>query len=156
MEHSYWVGDYKQAIYRFRGSDITLTKAIVDSISTKINGCNTKPLETSYRSLPEIVEVCNETFKRTFCGVLEKRAIVLNKHRINDKHIDSLRYWDLRDSNGPGLVNHIAYLVQQGEKPSDIAVLGRTNDKLNDIAQALNDNHGVPTSSDGITCPSCQ
>lgn len=150
MEHSYWVGDYKQAIYRFRGSDITLTKAIVDRISTRINGCNTEPLETSYRSLPDIVEVCNETFKRTFDGVLEKKAIELNQHRKNDEHINSLRYWDLRDTEDSGLVNHIAYLVQQGVKPNDIAVLGRTNDKLNDIAQALNDNHGVPANRENV------
>jgi len=71
MEHSYWVGDYKQAIYGFRGSDITLTKAVVDRIATGENGCDTETLDTSYRSLPGIVEVCNETFKRTFKGVLD-------------------------------------------------------------------------------------
>ena len=35
MEHSYWVGDYKQAIYGFRGSDIALTKAVVDRVARK-------------------------------------------------------------------------------------------------------------------------
>lgn len=35
MEHSYWVGDYKQAIYGFRGTDVELIKAVVDRISKK-------------------------------------------------------------------------------------------------------------------------
>ena len=35
MEHSFWVEDYKQAIYGFRGSDIALAKAVVDRISLK-------------------------------------------------------------------------------------------------------------------------
>lgn len=150
MEHSYWVGDYKQAIYRFRGSDITLTKAIVDRISTGVNGCDTETLDTSYRSLPDIVDVCNETFKRTFKGVLDESAIVLKKHRENDKQIQTLRYWDLRDPEGPSIINHISYLVQQGVKPSDIAVLGRTNDRLNGIAQVLTDKHGIPANRENV------
>ena len=150
MEHSYWVGDYKQAIYRFRGSDITLTKAIVDRISTGVNGCDTETLDTSYRSLPDIVDVCNETFKRTFNGVLDESAIVLKKHRENDEQIQSLRYWDVVDEEGPGIVSHISYLVQQGVKPSDIAVLGRTNDRLNCMAQVLTDNHGIPANRENV------
>ena len=53
MEHSFWVGDYKQAIYGFRGSDIALTKAVVDRISLKEDGCDTDTLDTSWRSLPD-------------------------------------------------------------------------------------------------------
>ena len=144
MEHSYWVGDYKQAIYGFRGSDITLTKSVVDRISMGGNGCDTETLDTSYRSLPEIVEVCNETFKRTFAGVLDENAIVLKKHRTNEDNIKSVRYWDLEDPDGPGLALHIASLVQKGVKPNDIAVLGRANDPLNKLAQFLSDNFSIP------------
>ncbi len=32
MKKSYWVGDYKQAIYGFRGTDTELVKAVVDTI----------------------------------------------------------------------------------------------------------------------------
>ena len=62
MEHSFWVGDYKQAIYGFRGSDIALTKAVVDRISLKEDGCDTDTLDTSWRSLPDIVQVNNAIF----------------------------------------------------------------------------------------------
>ena len=150
MEHSFWVGDYKQAIYGFRGSDITLTKSVVDRISTGANGCDTETLDTSYRSLPDIVDVCNETFKRTFAGVLDESAIVLKKHRTNDEHIKSVRFWDMEDPDWPGLASHIAYLVQQGVKPNDIAVLGRANDPLNKLARTLTDTFGIPANREDV------
>ena len=144
MEHSYWVGDYKQAIYGFRGSDITLTKAVVDRIATGENGCDTETLDTSYRSLPGIVEVCNETFKRTFKGVLDEGSIVLKTHRTNDEKIRSVRLWDMEDPESVGIADHIAYLLKQGVKPSDIAVLGRTNAPLDALAGILMGTYGIP------------
>lgn len=144
MEHSYWVGDYKQAIYGFRGSDITLTKAVVDRIATGENGCDTETLDTSYRSLPGIVEVCNETFKRTFKGVLDEGSIVLKTHRTNDEKIRSVRLWDMEDPESVGIADHIAYLLKQGVKPSDIAVLGRTNAPLDALAGILTGTYGIP------------
>ena len=151
MEHSYWVGDYKQAIYGFRGSDITLTKAVVDRIATGQNGCEmAKPLDTSYRSLPDIVKVCNETFKRTFAGVLDEKSITLKEHRENKESITSLRYWDLSTQEDVGLPHHIAHLIQQGVKPSDIAVLGRANAPLNEMAGVLTDNFGIPASRENL------
>ena len=151
MEHSYWVGDYKQAIYGFRGSDITLTKAVVDRIATGQNGCEmAKPLDTSYRSLPDIVKVCNETFKRTFADVLDEKSITLKEHRENKEGITSLRYWDLSTQEDVGLPHHIAHLIQQGVKPSDIAVLGRANAPLNEMAGVLTDNFGIPASRENL------
>ena len=151
MEHSYWVGDYKQAIYGFRGSDITLTKAVVDRIATGQNGCEmAKPLDTSYRSLPDIVKVCNETFKRTFADVLDEKSITLKEHRENKEGITSLRYWDLSTQENVGLPHHIAHLIQQGVKPSDIAVLGRANAPLNEMAGVLTDNFGIPASRENL------
>ena len=144
MDHSYWVGDYKQAIYGFRGSDITLTKAVVDRIATGENGCDTETLDTSYRSLPGIVEVCNETFKRTFKGVLDEGSIVLKTHRTNDEKIRSVRLWDMEDPESVGIADHIAYLLKQGVKPSDIAVLGRTNAPLDALAGILTGTYGIP------------
>lgn len=143
MEHSYWVGDYKQAIYGFRGSDITLTKAVVDRIATGENGCDTETLDTSYRSLPGIVEVCNETFKRTFKGILDEGSIVLKTHRTNDEKIRSVRLWDMEDPESVGIADHIAYLLKQGVKPSDIAVLGRTNAPLDALAGILTGTYGI-------------
>lgn len=151
MVHSYWVGDYKQAIYGFRGSDITLTKAVVDRIATGENGCDTETLDTSYRSLPGIVEVCNETFKRTFKGVLDEGAIVLKTHRTNDEKIRSVRLWDMEDPESVGIADHIAYLLKQGVIPSDIAVLGRTNAPLDALAGILTGTYGIPANRQEVS-----
>lgn len=151
MERSYWVGDYKQAIYGFRGSDITLTKAVVDRIAAGQNGCEmAKPLDTSYRSLPDIVKVCNKTFKKTFDGVLNEESITLKEHRENKENISSLRYWNLSSQEDAGLPQHIAYLIQQGVKPNDIAILSRANAPLNEMAGILTDNFGIPASRENL------
>ncbi len=42
VEQTIWVGDYKQAIYEFRGSDTALVKAVTD----RIEKLNKKPNET--------------------------------------------------------------------------------------------------------------
>ncbi len=146
MEHSYWVGDYKQAIYGFRGSDITLTKAVVDRIATGADGCDTETLDTSYRSLPGIVDICNETFKRTFANVLDEGNIVLKKSKEKKEGIDSVCFWDMEDPEWAQIPDHIAYLVSNGVNPSDIAVLGRTNAPLDNLAGVLTQNYHIPAS----------
>lgn len=151
MEHSYWVGDYKQAIYGFRGSDITLTKSVVDRIAIGRDGCEMdKPLDTSYRSLPDIVEVCNKTFLHTFGGVLDEKSITLKKHRTNDDGIKSVRYWDMENPEWPQVTEHVANLVRQGVKPNQIAVLGRTNAPLNAMAGLLAENYGIPANRENV------
>ena len=136
MEHSYWVGDYKQAIYGFRGSDIALTKAVVDRISKKEDGCSTDTLDTSYRSLPDIVEVNNDVFCKTFADVLDRRNIHLKQHRTNDKKETSLRYF--RSTDEVGIAHHILRLINLGAKPNEIAVLARANATLSQVAEDLN------------------
>ncbi len=150
MEHSYWVGDYKQAIYGFRGSDTALTKAVVDRISKGNNGCDTYPLTESYRSLPDIVDVCNDVFCKTFAGVLDKKNIALNKVRENKEKISSLRYFDV--SGGAYTISdHIAKLIREGAKPNEIAVLCRTNKPLAEVAQILHDEYDIPSSRESLS-----
>lgn len=143
MEHSYWVGDYKQAIYGFRGSDIALTKAVVDRVAKKENGCDTDTLSTSWRSLPDIVELNNAVFCKTFANVLTRDNIHLEQHRTNDRHEDSLRYFV--SSNDRGVAEHVAKLLNEGAEPHEIAVLARTNPTLDDLAKRLK-SHGIPSS----------
>lgn len=135
MEHSYWVGDYKQAIYGFRGSDIALTKAVVDRVSLKENGCETDTLKTSWRSLPDIVDVNNAVFGTTFSSVLAQDNILLSPHRKNEGCEESLRYFITKE--GAGVAEHILKLLHQGAKPNEIAVLARANASLDDIAKEL-------------------
>lgn len=143
MEHSYWVGDYKQAIYGFRGSDIALTKAVVDRVSKKESGCDTDTLDTSWRSLPDIVELNNDVFRKTFADVLEKKNICLKQHRKNENHEESLRYFVSSDEYG--IAEHILKLLNQGVKPNEIAVLARANATLAEVASQLKQ-YKIPSS----------
>ena len=143
MEHSYWVGDFKQAIYGFRGSDIALTKAVVDSVSKKENGCDTDTLDTSWRSLPDIVELNNDVFRKTFADILEEKNICLKQHRKNDNYEESLRYFV--NSDEYGVSEHVLKLLNRGVKPNEIAVLARANATLADVASQLKQ-YEIPSS----------
>lgn len=143
MEHSYWVGDYKQAIYGFRGSDIALTKAVVDRVSKKESGCDTDTLDTSWRSLPDIVELNNDVFRKTFADVLEEKNICLKQHRKNENHEESLLYFVSSDEYG--IAEHVLKLLNQGIKPNEIAVLARANATLAEVASQLKQ-YKIPSS----------
>jgi ATP-dependent helicase/nuclease subunit A len=149
MKQSYWVGDYKQSIYGFRGSDISLVKAVVDYIATGANGCKVgTPLDNSYRSLPDIVDTCNHIFEKTFSNVLGKKNIVLNKKRENTDDICSLRYF--RTSKDVNVADHIASLVLKDKVlPNEIGVLARENDELTAIADRLTAKYNIPVTIAG-------
>lgn len=62
VERCYWVGDAKQSIYGFRGTDFDL----VQSVMAKIDKENIKHRTTCYRSVPSIVDFVNKYFVPTF------------------------------------------------------------------------------------------
>ena len=66
VPHSIWVGDPKQAIYGFRGTDTALVKEVSDLIVEGKNGCHRDSLETSYRSRDELVKYVNKEFLTIF------------------------------------------------------------------------------------------
>ena len=69
VEHNCWVGDPKQAIYRFRGSDSALVKEVINTIP------DIEPLETSYRSLEQLVTSANNMFVGAFDKLIEEDKI---------------------------------------------------------------------------------
>ncbi len=161
VKQSFWVGDTKQAIYGFRGSDTVLTKAVADAISKK-NGedsCCTVTLGESWRSVPSLVNASNKTFVEIFRSVFgeetEKQVILqsamerhpeLFKVKLEDRAKHPLRYLNItkkRSSRSPKLsVGDVAQYIkdvldQEQVTPSDIAVLGRTGFDLDDVQSAL-------------------
>lgn len=163
VKKSYWVGDTKQAIYGFRGSDTALTKAVADAIAKKkgVDGCLSETLEESWRSVPSLVNACNKAFSEIFRPVFGeettkqvhlKSAMVLHpekfKIKLDDRAKRPLRYLNItekRSTRSPKLcVEDVAqYIKNVIEKedvtPSDIAVLGRTGYDLDDVQFALSD-----------------
>ncbi len=158
VEKSYWVGDPKQSIYKFRGSDIELVRAVIN----KSDGSVTKaqPLRNSYRSDKRLVETANKVFEPVFKEVLSSKEITLEP--VRGSHLPggakSLHHWDLMSYLNPAdnkysckkeylnyaiaaqiaaMVNHeheICKVVDKdsGEErdivPSDIAVLTRSGE----------------------------
>lgn len=135
-EHSYWVGDMKQSIFGFRGSDTALTDAVVKTVEdARSRGCEIRTLPKSWRSVPEIVGFCNEIFVRAFEGVMAGDRVRLEPVKKSDKSVDPLVLWNV--GNEEMLVNLIVRLISDGTAPSDIAVLHRRADPLNKIGAIL-------------------
>ena len=158
MKKSYWVGDYKQAIYGFRGTDTELVKAVVDTIKKGQNGNYlAPPLDTCWRSEPAITNMVNHVFIPVFeKDDLEEKMVKLEpKTKKADDPVvnDPLRLWNLnyprKDEAIQEIGRRIAVMVQQGIKPSDIAVLNNSNSDLNTLAEELR-NYNLPVHrSDG-------
>ena len=161
VKKSYWVGDTKQAIYGFRGSDTLLTKAVSDAIAQMKgqDGCKSETLMESWRSVPSLVDACNkafiEIFRPVFLDATEqlvplRSAMALHpdkfKIRLEDRAKNPLRYLDIENRRTPrsprlsvvDIARYIKNVIdQEGVKLSDIAVLGRTGRDLDDIQAEL-------------------
>jgi len=131
-----YVGDKKQAIYGFRGSDTELTSAVADSITSKEN------LKYSYRSVEPLVHFSNKIFTQVFQN-LTREEVTLSMPQENGNYTPvehPLRLW-------PNTGNEqLAFQIQQlilREKiaPKDIAVLARQNSHLDNLAEELRKLH---------------
>jgi len=149
-----WVGDEKQAIYGFRGSDPELVQAVTAQVA---DPSMQRTLEWSWRSRPDLVRLTSEAFARGFVGdgiprervVLEARRddtplagtppvewwLLATKNLDQDAAILALRIkgliddWELIEDRRSGQVRPV--------EPGDIAVLCRTNDECKRVASAL-------------------
>lgn len=94
-----WVGDPKQSIFKFRGSDIALVRSVINNKDGAVT--KEKPLEESWRSEKRLVDTANTVFKRVFTHALPENEIVLRPHRGEDlpDGARSLHHWDL--TKGP-------------------------------------------------------
>ena len=161
VKQSYWVGDTKQAIYGFRGSDTALTKAVADAIAAKEghDGCRSEKLEESWRSVPALVNLSNMAFNRIFQPVFgedTERQVTLGsameshperfKISLSSRAAHPLRYLSITEKRSArstklkvdDIAQYISNVIEQEKVlPSDIAVLGRTGNDLDDVQEAL-------------------
>jgi len=93
-----WVGDPKQAIYGFRGTDPALMDAAIESLSSPFRDpdlisaavdavASQSPVQTlsvSYRSRPSLVELTNAIFARAFSAQqdMPEARVRIQPHRI--------------------------------------------------------------------------
>lgn len=165
--HSYWVGDPKQAIYGFRGSDTELVNSVAqhftffnDGIIHPEEGQNmlgTGRLTESWRSRPQLVKLVNETFYEPFKNDgINDLLIKLDAHHKNDNvTYPAIAHFESSASNVEGAALDLAtqvkqllqskMLVHKGQldcapseiSPRDIAVLCKTNEDAKKIVKAL-------------------
>ena len=145
MEGSCWVGDNKQAIYGFRGSDTELTQAVAEIVERGEEGCATETLGCSYRSGRSLVELSNRMFCKVFEHILPPEKVALQPK--NEDEVEApLVYWALpqkADACMDQLARRIERLLTH-ERPSDVAVLARGNAELDRLAEKLSAEYGIP------------
>lgn len=154
MEYNVWVGDAKQAIYGFRGTDIDLTNAVMKIIeATPENGNQMETLPRSYRSLPSIVELTNRIFVPVFSNSMPEDRIRLMPDRKQLEEGQPLTLWAVQATNKDKFLStvakEVAEMVGRGIPPQDIAILARQNDRIDRLAPMLAD-QGIPVNREGI------
>jgi len=159
---TYWIGDVKQAIYGFRGSDSGLMDNILSSFADGEK--SVEVLEHSWRSRPLLVNLCNSIFSAAFSGELATGQVVLKPKRPEIAGPHFIR-WNLAGSKAEDRLLSLCGGVQKlfaggmtvvdrdsknsrAVRWSDIAVLCRTNDTCDAVRLAFRQ-HGVPLRSAG-------
>ena len=152
VKETVWVGDVKQAIYGFRGTDPELMLSVVEEL--KKAKVSTEILEKSYRSVPSLVHFSNEVFSPKFSELFSEDKVKLKAERKEDSIDESLQFWTLSDKNQELRADALAIGIQdfvesskqvydKGLKQnrqmrfSDIAILCRTNDHCKQISEGL-------------------
>ena len=147
-----WVGDIKQAIYGFRGSDPELMLAILKYLEK--NGGKTEILEKSWRSRHELVHYINEIFVPAFSNTLQAERVALIPHHKQERQDSAVEHWSLGSGNLKkqclALAHGIKKLVddkhsivdKDSEKTrdinyGDIAILCKTHSRLDQVSDAL-------------------
>lgn len=159
-QSSVWVGDPKQAIYSFRGSNTNLIERVANHFPEEKevvdeNGLKKKSLESSYRSRKEIIKLVNDTFDKE--GLFKGMVRLTSKCKHCDKYINAIEHWQIKDDNkhNPDFRLNIArkvkeiveegnyYIVPKGETEprkleyKDIAILVRTNENAAELAKEM-------------------
>ena len=163
---SIWVGDPKQAIYGFRGTDTTLVKETSDRIVDGENGCKRDTLKTNYRSRGGLVQKVNELFLPIFTEKpfsLSEEDIVLQAGRsdVLDEQACLPDPWTVGRKGKSLDTSSIAYQIKQlveNKKTyvqpkgsdtkrlaqyGDIAILVRKNGTVSTLAKQMQQ-FGIP------------
>ena len=146
MDRSIWVGDIKQAIYGFRGTNTELINSIIDEAKLEKDGNNCYPLEHCWRSNETIVNLVNNIFcEKVFKGQLHEDLIKLGMPTRTENDPPKpqereLRHVHLDAKKADNSYQLIADLIaeQLGTfNANEIAVLFRDKYGVEDCAKAL-------------------
>lgn len=144
---SVWVGDPKQAIYGFRGTDPQLMEAVAKTIS------ETSTLGYSWRSRELLVNLSNAVFSNVFHGMpVDQVKLGIPDKRRKQAAGGWIEAWHLTVKNNTDERSAIAEGIQdllktrQELAPADIAILCKTNGECAEIAAEL-ESRGIRASA---------
>lgn len=148
VEQSVWVGDTKQSIYGFRGSDAAMVEAITQQfpegeVLPHAAGCFRTSLPKNYRSREKLVRAANAVFTPIFGP-----AAVLEPHNgeLGVEHISPLEFWQVEDDFGEAVADGVETLLHEGISPGEIAILTRSNAVADMLANSLR-NRSIPVTA---------
>ena len=152
-QRNVWVGDRKQAIFGFQGSDPVLMEA---AIGQALGDQSPEFLSESWRSRPALVEFTSEVFTRVFAphGFSEREVRISTPASRPDPAemhgVPVLECWWWEGGEPEGLADGLSRLLTEAPlirdkdsdavrplAPRDVAVLARRNDDCRKIAAAL-------------------
>ncbi|MHC6219809.1 UvrD-helicase domain-containing protein [Arthrobacter sp. MMS24-S77] len=139
VKDAVWVGDPKQSIYEFRGTDPDLMQAVVDRVPTK------RQLSNSWRSHQAVVDLSNAVFEPVFAqhGMAHETVHLELPEAHKSWSTGSLEAWTRPQSNDAERLRATAagvadFLARRSEiRPGDIAVLTRSNADVDALSAAL-------------------
>ena len=125
------VGDYKQSIYKFRGS----VPSIVQSFKDEWPHANTITLHRNYRSTHEVVRFVNNVAKSMGNLMAEDRALASQSDQKGEMPVYEWFQNDFDEADY--VVDQIKSRIAKGQSPSEIGVLYRRNIQREKIEQKL-------------------
>lgn len=145
---SVWVGDTKQSIYGFRGSDAEMVEAITQQFPKSEaekdgKGCFRTSLPKNYRSREKLVRAANAVFTPIFGP-----AAALEPHNGEQgvEHISPLEFWQVEGDFGETVADGVESLLREGISPGEIAILTRSNTVADMLANSLR-NRSIPVTA---------
>ena len=152
LEKSVWVGDIKQAIYNFRGTDVSVVDYVMKQASKRNDGNSISTLERCWRSNSTIVDLVNKVFIPTFSqmpqSLIELKMPDRDAKYERPKEQD-LQHWHFnvgkKEEVYLALAKKLMELRIKNEIPEykDIAILCRTGREIDNYATAFN-RMGIP------------
>ena len=133
-EQTYWVGDPKQAIYGFRGSDTSLTSRVIsmfpevpadaDSstvISTADSSLTSQRLSVSHRSVKTLVELSNGIFDDAFKNLKAEDERIMSGVKLTPEREDGnvpapVIHWESKDGGWEQLANAICAILNKEDE----------------------------------------
>lgn len=139
VDRAVWVGDPKQAIYEFRGTDPELMDAVVSKVTQR------EMLSSSWRSEQVPLDLSNATFIPLFEAVGMSRESIELRLPVPraDRTGGSLEAWSRTagkdEERLAATAGGVADLLRRRPNllPKDVAVLTRTNKEAQAVAAAL-------------------